>query len=127
MINYPERSQSLMTIERGLAINISGSVFDSNYIIDEFDPTKSQTDLQSQGIVIKDFVGTFTVGNQTIFKNYEGVRSSEVLKGNFIDEGYEDKYGTKIKFIAFERFKFRRFETAGLRFANNLIYKYKND
>ena len=70
MINYPYRSQSLMTIERGVTINISGSVFDSNFIIEDFDPTKEKTDIQSQGIVIKDFVGKFTVGNQTTFKNY---------------------------------------------------------
>ena len=49
-----------------------------------------------------------------------------MLKGHFVDEGY-DKHGTKIKFIAFERYKFKHYETAGLRYVNNLVYKYKNE
>ena len=70
--NYLYKSTGILTVRKPLIVQVSGTTFNSNFIVDDYDPSKFKPLIQSQGLLIKDFAGKITLNNRVTFSNNTG-------------------------------------------------------
>lgn len=106
LINYPSKSESILTIWRPARLVFDGSVFSGNVIVDDVDPTSRDVNTltlrnQSHGLLVKDFAGEVTFAGGTSFDRHIGIDGSRLLSRFVVGADEYKERGIKARTLTF--------------------------
>jgi hypothetical protein len=67
MADFNLKSKSIVSVWRPLIVEVTGSKFKNNFVVDDFDPTVLYTNVQSHALLFRDFAGKITLNGGVTF------------------------------------------------------------
>jgi hypothetical protein len=113
LVNFEFKAESMLTLWRPLIVEISGTVFENNFVVDDVDPEIKNGKVQSHGLLIRDFTGKILLNEGLSFNKNIGPSGGSFSK--FMNTSY-NQVGFKSRLMAFDRYKFRSFIVDSIKF-----------